>query len=181
MAESEDTIRNLKTKIQELEEDKKTLRETTPDNSVAHLQDELIASKLREAEASLSLKDLKQRVQELSTQWQRQLMEQRNETQQAPDSTPKKLMFWEAGSGGKSHEQQKLEEDLMTTRIREMETLTELKELRLKVMELETQVQVSTNQLRRQDEEYKRLKDELDSAMTREKEQANKAREQQHR
>lgn len=73
LAESEDVIRNLKTKIEELEEDKKTLRETTPDNSVAHLQDELIASKLREAEASLSLKDLKQRVQELNTQWQRHL------------------------------------------------------------------------------------------------------------
>lgn len=73
LAESEDTIRSLKTKIEELEEDKKTLRETTPDNSVAHLQDELIASKLREAEATLSLKDLKQRVQELNTQWQKQL------------------------------------------------------------------------------------------------------------
>lgn len=73
LAESDDIIRNLKTRIQELEEDKKRLRETTTDNSVAHLQDELIASKLREAEASLSLKDLKQRVQELSSQWQRQL------------------------------------------------------------------------------------------------------------
>lgn len=73
LAESEDTIRSLKTKIEELEEDKKTLRETTPDNSVAHLQDELIASKLREAEATLSLKDLKQRVQELNSQWQKQL------------------------------------------------------------------------------------------------------------
>lgn len=73
VAEGEDSIRSLRTKIEELEEDKKTLRETTPDNSVAHLQDELIASKLREAEASLSLKDLKQRVQELSSQWQRQL------------------------------------------------------------------------------------------------------------
>lgn len=165
-------------------QDKKTLRETTPDNSVAHLQDELIASKLREAEASLSLKELKQRVQELSSQWQRQLQEQRHEAAPAPpDSTPKKLLggLWEATAGGKSQEQQKLEEELMTTRIREMETLTELKELRLKVMELETQVQVSTNQLRRQDEEYKRLKDELDGAMTREKDQANKAREQVHR
>lgn len=76
VAEGEDTIRSLKTKIEELEEDKKTLREANDidvDNSVAHLQDELIASKLREAEFSLSLKDLKQRVQELSTQWQRQL------------------------------------------------------------------------------------------------------------
>ncbi|KRF98851.1 uncharacterized protein Dwil_GK16367, isoform B [Drosophila willistoni] len=185
LAESEDQIRNLKSKIEELEEDKKTLRETTPDNSVAHLQDELIASKLREAEASLSLKDLKQRVQELSTQWQRQLAEnQRNENERstaAVDSTPKKLLTNFFDSSKSNEHTQKLEEELMTTRIREMETLTELKELRLKVMELETQVQVSTNQLRRQDEEHKKLKEELEMAVTREKELANKAREQQHR
>ncbi|KAH8386823.1 hypothetical protein KR093_002800 [Drosophila rubida] len=182
-AESEDQIRNLKAKVEELEEDKKTLRETTPDNSVAHLQDELIASKLREAEASLSLKDLKQRVQELSTQWQRQLAEnQRNEHSAASvDSTPKKLLTNFFDNSKSTEHTQKLEEELMTTRIREMETLTELKELRLKVMELETQVQVSTNQLRRQDEEHKKLKEELELAVTREKELANKAREQQHR
>ncbi|KAH8344929.1 hypothetical protein KR067_010985 [Drosophila pandora] len=185
LAESEDQIRNLKAKVEELEEDKKTLRETTPDNSVAHLQDELIASKLREAEASLSLKDLKQRVQELSTQWQRQLAEnQRSESERttnALDSTPKKLLTNFFDSSKSSEHTQKLEEELMTTRIREMETLTELKELRLKVMELETQVQVSTNQLRRQDEEHKKLKEELEMAVTREKDMSNKAREQQHR
>ncbi|KAM8721636.1 hypothetical protein ACLKA7_007506 [Drosophila subpalustris] len=182
-AESEDQIRNLKAKVEELEEDKKTLRETTPDNSVAHLQDELIASKLREAEATLSLKDLKQRVQELSTQWQRQLAEnQRNEHSTASvDSTPKKLLTNFFDNSKSTEHTQKLEEELMTTRIREMETLTELKELRLKVMELETQVQVSTNQLRRQDEEHKKLREELELAVTREKELANKAREQQHR
>lgn len=180
-AENEDIIRNLKTKMQELEEDKKRLRETTTDNSVAHLQDELIASKLREAEASLSLKDLKQRVMELSSQWQRHLHEQRNDAQQQPESTPKKLLsgLWEAT--GKSQETQKLEEDLMTTRIREVETLTEVKELRLKVMELETQVQVSTNQLRRQDEEHKKIRDELEGALNREKDMSSKAREQQYR
>lgn len=182
LAESEDTIRTLKTKVEELEEDKKTLREITPDNSVAHLQDELIASKLREAEASLSLKDLKQRVQELSTQWQRQLQEPKKSESLPVDSTPKKLLstIWDTSKG--SNEQlQKLEEELMTTRIREMETLTELKELRLKVMELETQVQVSTNQLRRQDEESKKLKEELEMSLNREKESANRTREQQHR
>lgn len=180
-AENEDQIRNLKSKIQELEEDKKRLRETTTDNSVAHLQDELIASKLREAEASLSLKELKQRVQELSSQWQRQLQEQKNDAQ-ATEMTPKKILggFWES-AGGKSSETIKLEEDLMTTRFREIETLTELKELRLKVMELETQVQVSTNQLRRQDEEHKKVKDELEEALNREKDLSNKAREHGHR
>lgn len=179
LAESEDVIRNLKTKIQELEEDKKRLRETTTDNSVAHLQDELIASKLREAEASLSLKELKQRVQELSAQWQRQLQDHKHDTSQPPDSTPKKFpLFWDSSKANETH---KLEEELMTTRIREMETLTELKELRLKVMELETQVQVSTNQLRRQDEEQKKVRNDLDEALTRERDLSNKAREQQHR
>ena len=48
-------------------------------------------------------------------------------------------------------------------------------------MELETQVQVSTNQLRRQDEETKKLREELEQAVSREKEMSNKAREQQHR
>lgn len=72
-AENDAIIRDLRGRIHELEEDKKTLRETTPDNSVAHLQEELIAVKLREAEANLSLKDLRQRVSELSNQWQRHL------------------------------------------------------------------------------------------------------------
>lgn len=69
----------------------------------------------------------------------------------------------------------------MTTRIREMEAVTEVKELRLKVMELETQVQVATNQLRRQDESGKLLKEDLEQALAREKELTAKLREQQHK
>lgn len=69
----------------------------------------------------------------------------------------------------------------MTTRIREMDTLTEVKELRLKVMELETQVQVSTNQLRRQDAENKQLREDLETCATREREAARELRDQQHR
>ena len=64
------------------------------------------------------------------------VQEHRVEATPPPDSTPKKLLFWE----NRGNETQRLEEELMTTRIREMEVLTELKELRLKVMELETQV-----------------------------------------
>lgn len=51
----------------------------------------------------------------------------------------------------------------------------------MKVMELETQVQVSGNQLRRQDQDIKQLRDDLEVAATREKEAAAKLREQQHR
>ncbi|XP_057326261.1 ecotropic viral integration site 5 ortholog isoform X1 [Microplitis mediator] len=177
-AEKDATIRDLRGRIQELEQDKKTLRESTPDNSVAHLQEELIAVKLREAEANLSLKDLRQRVGELSTAWQRHLQEHRS-AQSAPaaDSTPKKLLFWE----NRGHEIQKLEEDLMSTRVREMVVLSEVKELRLKVMELETQVQVATNQLRRQDEGEKLIREELEISLAKIKELTSKLREQMHK
>uniref|UniRef100_A0A1B6CY08 Rab-GAP TBC domain-containing protein n=1 Tax=Clastoptera arizonana TaxID=38151 RepID=A0A1B6CY08_9HEMI len=180
LAENEAYIAELRLQIQELEEDKKTLRESTVDNSVAHLQEELIAVKLREAEANLSLKELGQRVSELGVQWQRHLQEHRVETPPAPDSTPKKIgnmLGWE----NKSHDMQRLQEELMTTRVKEIEAVTELKELRLRVMELETQIQVSGNQLRRQDQDIKQLRDEVEQAALREKEHFGKLREQQHR
>uniref|UniRef100_A0A1B6C0N9 Rab-GAP TBC domain-containing protein n=2 Tax=Clastoptera arizonana TaxID=38151 RepID=A0A1B6C0N9_9HEMI len=179
-AENDALIRDLRARIQDLEEDKKTLRESTVDNSVAHLQEELIAVKLREAEANLSLKELGQRVSELGVQWQRHLQEHRVETPPAPDSTPKKIgnmLGWE----NKSHDMQRLQEELMTTRVKEIEAVTELKELRLRVMELETQIQVSGNQLRRQDQDIKQLRDEVEQAALREKEHFGKLREQQHR
>ncbi|EEB19620.1 GTPase-activating protein GYP5, putative [Pediculus humanus corporis] len=176
-AENNALIRDLRSRIQELEEDKKTLRESVVDNSVAHLQEELIAVKLREAEANLALKDLRHRVNELNSQWQRHLTEHRMEANSAPDSTPKKILFWD----NRANETQRLEEELMTSRIREMEALTELRELRLKVMELETQVQVSTNQLRRQDEENKKLKEELEGSTSQEKEARIKLKEQQNK
>ncbi|KAK9694439.1 Rab-GTPase-TBC domain [Popillia japonica] len=177
-AENDALIRDLRSRIHELEEDKKTLREITPDNSVAHLQEELIAVKLREAEANLSLKDLRQRVSELGAQWQRHLQEHKQELSSSGEhSTPKKLLFWE----NRSNETQKMEEELMTTRIREMETLTEVKELRLKVMELETQVQVGTNQLRRQDDEIKKLREALETAELKDRDAASKLLEEQRR
>ncbi|KAH7728212.1 Protein TBC-4 [Aphelenchoides avenae] len=53
-----------------------------------------------------------------------------------------------------------LEDQLMGLRIRETDAVAELKEMRQKVMELETQNHVCTNQLKRQDEELKRVKEE---------------------
>ncbi|KAL1456173.1 hypothetical protein WDU94_000921 [Cyamophila willieti] len=177
-AESDALVRDLRTRIEDLEEEKKTLRESTVDNSVAHLQEELIAVKLREAEANLSLKDLKQSVAELNAAWLKHLQERKPDPAPAPDSTPKKignLLNWN------STETQRLEEDLMSTRLREMEAVTELKQLRLKVMELETQVQVSGNQLKRQDEDNKTLADKLDTIQAKVKELTNKLKEQQHK
>uniref|UniRef100_A0A915DMZ5 Uncharacterized protein n=1 Tax=Ditylenchus dipsaci TaxID=166011 RepID=A0A915DMZ5_9BILA len=63
-----------------------------------------------------------------------------------------------------------LEDQFMGLKIREADTLAELKEMRQKVMELETQNHVCTNQLRRQDEELKRIKEEKDAIQQAEKE-----------
>ncbi|XP_050683639.1 ecotropic viral integration site 5 ortholog isoform X2 [Leptidea sinapis] len=186
-AEKEVTERELAARINELENENKMLRKQRVDNNVAHLQDELIAVKLREAEANLSLKDLRKQVSELSEAWQRHLQEHRQETAPAAVqsttvvsdlmATPKKLLrAWE-GRGNDT----KLEEELMSCRIREVEALTELKELRLKEMELHTQVQVSTNQLRRQDEELRELRESLDNALQRERALQSRQREFQHK
>ncbi|XP_050312138.1 ecotropic viral integration site 5 ortholog isoform X3 [Anthonomus grandis grandis] len=179
-AENDALIRDLRSRIHELEEDKKTLRETTPENSVAHMQEELIAVKMREAEANMYLKDIRERVAELSRQFQKHVQEHKAKQETAtlndPLSTPKKILF-----GNRNNEIQKLEEELMETRIRETETLIEVKELRLKVMELETQVQVGTNQLRRQDEEIKKQREALEEAELRDREAAARLLEEQRR
>ena len=57
-----------------------------------------------------------------------------------------------------------MEEELMSSRLKEVEAMGELKELRLKVMELETQTQVCHNQLKRQSEEGNKLSEELDQS-----------------
>ena len=80
-------------------------------------------------------------------------------------STPKKLL----GSllEGKS-EVSKLEEEVMSSRLKEVEAMAELKELRLKVMELETQTHVYHNQLKRQGEDSTKVSDDLEECKKRE-------------
>ena len=145
-------------KTSDLEQEIKRLRESVPENDVASLQEELAAAKLREAEANLALKELRSKVAELSAMWQKHL--KRNNLDVSDDgtgngggsgpssttqgivaapSTPKKLL----GSlldGGRSSEVARLEEDVLTARMKEVESQAELKDQRLKVMELETNV-----------------------------------------
>lgn len=162
-AENEDTIKHLRQKLQDNEEDRKREREDIPANNVASLQEELAASKLREAESHLALKDLRSKVSELSCMWQKHLKRAEAPGGQAEvPSTPKKLL----GSllePGKS-EVTKLEEELMSTRLKEVEAMGELKELRLRVMDLETQTHVYHNQLKRQGEEADKLTEDLDQS-----------------
>eukprot|EP00090_Calanus_glacialis_P009131 TRINITY_DN174_c0_g1_i2.p1 TRINITY_DN174_c0_g1~~TRINITY_DN174_c0_g1_i2.p1 ORF type:complete len:832 (-),score=235.75 TRINITY_DN174_c0_g1_i2:254-2749(-) len=165
-AENEETIKSLRGKISESEEERKREREDIPEDNVASLQEELAASKLREAESNLALKDLRSKVSELNTMWQKHLKRSENPSAQSEvPSTPKKLL----GSllEGKS-DAARLEEELMTSRLREVEGMAELKELRLKVMELETKTHVIHNQLKRRSEEVQKLTDLLEESSRKE-------------
>jgi len=165
-AENEDTIRHLRGRIEEGEEERKAAREGVPAHDIATLQEELAASQLREAESNLALKDLRSKVTELNVMWLAHLKKAEGAATPAEvPSTPKKLLGSLLEGKGEAG---RLEEELMSSRLREVEGMAELKELRLKVMELETQTQVVNNQLKRQSEAVAVLREELEHSERRE-------------
>ena len=72
----------------------KTQREDIPEDSIASLQEELAASKLREAESNLALKDLRSKVGDLNTMWLKHIKstESNTATPSEMPSTPKKVV-----------------------------------------------------------------------------------------
>uniref|UniRef100_A0A914WJC5 Rab-GAP TBC domain-containing protein n=2 Tax=Plectus sambesii TaxID=2011161 RepID=A0A914WJC5_9BILA len=227
-ADNENTIRDLKQRIQELEAANKRLKETPPDHCVATLQEELISVKMREAEASLSLKEMRQRLAELEGHWAKYIhmrcfengsgtsdrrasivaagpgpevpdkdkpaeSQQQQSVQQTARGRLAKLTASlmgtsvDAGDASSSPENnngisvKELEDQLMGIRIREADTVAELKEMRQKVMELETQNHVCTNQLKRQDQELKRMREEREGVLQKEKDVNNLLRDEQRK
>ncbi|CAK5086287.1 unnamed protein product [Meloidogyne enterolobii] len=73
--------------------------------------------------------------------------------------------------------QRELEDNFIGLRIKEADTLAELKEMRQKLMEMETQNHVCTNQLKRQDEEIRRLREEKENSVQTETELRQELRE----
>ncbi|KRX96305.1 Ecotropic viral integration site 5 -like protein, partial [Trichinella pseudospiralis] len=145
-------IKELKNRINELETANKRLKEAPPDNCVASIQEDLIAVKMREAEANLSLKEVRQKLVDLSNDWKLHTAMELPEPLEGLEKRP--VVKEQACTPARMKE---LEDLLMGVRIREAETLGQLKEMRQRVMELETLNHVCTNQIRRQDEEFKRL------------------------
>jgi len=91
-----------------------------------------------------------------------------------------------AAAGGSTQDDdlptiKELEDQLMGLRIKEADAVAELKEMRQKVMELETQNHVCTNQLKRQDEELKRIREEKETASVNEQKAATLLKEEQRK
>ena len=163
-AASEEMVRQLRDEMAVGEGERRRRREEEPEPGIAALQEQLAASKLREAEAGLALRELRSKVGQLNTMWGRHLNGETCQGVEA-DSTPKKLLGGLLDGKG---EVSRLEEELMTSRLREVEGMAELKELRLKVMDLEGQGQVYEAQLKRQELLVKRLEEQLEEGSNRE-------------
>ena len=163
-AASEEKVRQLRDEMAVGEGERRRRREEEPEPGIAALQEQLAASKLREAEAGLALRELRSKVGQLNKMWGRHLNGETCQGVEA-DSTPKKLL---AGLLDGKGEVSRLEEELMTSRLREVEGMAELKELRLKVMDLEGQGQVYEAQLKRQELLVKRLEEQLEEGSNRE-------------
>ncbi|XP_076193847.1 ecotropic viral integration site 5 protein homolog isoform X2 [Aptenodytes patagonicus] len=128
--------------IRELQQQQQWRNSSLPDEeNVARLQEELIAVKLREAEALMGLKELRQQVKDLEEHWQRHLARTTGRWKDPP----------------RKNTVNELQDELMTVRLREAETQAELKETKQRMMEMETQNQINSNHLRRMEQEVTNL------------------------
>ncbi|XP_074895104.1 ecotropic viral integration site 5 protein homolog isoform X2 [Buteo buteo] len=128
--------------IRELQQQQQWRNSSLPDEeNVARLQEELIAVKLREAEALMGLKELRQQVKDLEEHWQRHLARTAGRWKDPP----------------RKNTVNELQDELMTVRLREAETQAELKETKQRMMEMETQNQINSNHLRRAEQELTNL------------------------
>ncbi|XP_037762734.1 ecotropic viral integration site 5 protein homolog isoform X6 [Chelonia mydas] len=119
-AESHCALKEMQDKVLEMEKRNSSLPD---ENNVARLQEELIAVKLREAEALMGLKELRQQVKDLEEHWQRHLARTAGR--------------WKDPS--RKNTANELQDELMTIRLREAESQADLKEMKQRMMEMETQ------------------------------------------
>uniref|UniRef100_A0A4W3HM06 Ecotropic viral integration site 5 n=1 Tax=Callorhinchus milii TaxID=7868 RepID=A0A4W3HM06_CALMI len=141
-AESQCALKEMQDKLLDIEKKNSFFPD---ENNVARLQEELIGVKLREAEALTSLKELRQQVKDLEEHWQRHLARTTSRWKDSPRKNPVN----------------ELQEELMSVRFREAETQAKVKEIKQRMMELETQNQINSNHLRRAEEESRALHEKV--------------------
>ncbi|XP_053105892.1 EVI5-like protein isoform X2 [Hemicordylus capensis] len=137
-AESHCALKEMQDKVLEMEKRNSSFPD---ENNIVRLQEELIAVKLREAEALMGLKELRQQVKDLEEHWQRHLVRTSGRWKDPP----------------RKNTVSELQDELMTVRLREAETQAELKEVKQRMMEMETQNQINSNHLRRAEQQITNL------------------------
>ncbi|XP_035380103.1 EVI5-like protein isoform X2 [Electrophorus electricus] len=141
-AESQCALKEMQDKILDMEKRNTCLPD---ENNVVRLQEELMGVKLREAEALTGLKELRQQVRDLEDHWQRHLARTAGRWKDGP----------------RKNTMSELQDELMSVRLREAEAQAELRETRQRLLEMETQNQIHSNQLRRAEQEARSLQERL--------------------
>lgn len=88
-------------------------------------------------------------------------------------SSPLKILNAVKRNSDQAAEINRLKTELMSAKLREAEAFSDLKDLRQKVMELETQNNVTMNQIRRQAEEMKKLQEKYEESVEQERQIQN--------
>ncbi|XP_070261697.1 ecotropic viral integration site 5 protein homolog isoform X4 [Myotis yumanensis] len=141
-AEAQCALKEMQDKVLDMEKRNNSFPD---ENNIARLQEELIAVKLREAEAIMGLKELRQQVRDLEEHWQRHLARTTGRWKDPP----------------KKNTVNELQDELMTIRLREAETQAEIREIKQRMMEMETQNQINSNHLRRAEQEVVSLQEKV--------------------
>ncbi|XP_071983981.1 ecotropic viral integration site 5 protein homolog isoform X2 [Engystomops pustulosus] len=146
-AESHCAMKEMQDKILDIEKRNNSLPD---ENNVVRLQEELIAVKIREAEAITAMKEQKQQIKDLEEHWQRHLARTAGR--------------WKDPS--KKNTVNELQDELMSVRLREAERQADLREMRQRMMELDTQNQINSNHLRRAEDEVNCLQGKVQHLTT---------------
>ncbi|XP_063795955.1 ecotropic viral integration site 5 protein homolog isoform X5 [Pseudophryne corroboree] len=143
-AESHCAMKEMQDKLLEI---KKRNHSFPDENNLARLQDELIAVKIREAEALTAMKEQKQQIRDLEDHWQRHLARTAGRWKDPP----------------KKNTVNELQDELMSVRLREAERQADLREMKQRMLEMDTQNQINSNHLRRAEKEISSLQSKVHS------------------
>ncbi|XP_026216453.1 EVI5-like protein isoform X2 [Anabas testudineus] len=141
-------LKEMQDKVLDLEKRSSCLPD---ENNVAALQEEVKQMKLRELETLRSFREMQDTVAELNQRWQHHMSRS--------SST--------GGSGGhwkespKKNAMNELQDKLMTVRLREAQAQAELREVKLKALQLESQNQIHSKLIGRHEQERSALQDRL--------------------
>ncbi|XP_051776638.1 EVI5-like protein isoform X1 [Erpetoichthys calabaricus] len=135
-------LKEMQDKILNLEKRNSLLPD---ENNLAQLQDELKAVKMQEMEALNSFKEMQTQVSDLNERWQHLMSRGGSHWKESP----------------KKNALNDLQDKLMAVRLREAQAQAEVKELRLRTLQLESQNQINSNLLNRQEQESNAQQEKL--------------------
>ncbi|XP_028991146.1 EVI5-like protein isoform X1 [Betta splendens] len=141
-------LKEMQDKVLDLEKRSSCLPD---ENNVAALQEEVKQMKLRELETLRSFREMQDSVAELNQRWQHHMSR--------GSSTGSGGGHWKESP--KKNAMNELQDKLMTVRLREAQAQAELREVKLKALQLESQNQIHNKLIGRHEQERSALQDRV--------------------